>query len=134
MCRQSTVIPSSNLIDGLKNTAHGLAQSSKKVFYDVSGKPYVTCTRCNAHVKTGGQPLSTAQAAPASAAAAAVGGEVGVDGGAAAAEAPVGGAPAAVAGGDAPGAPSVEQLNVVEGSINPAGHLVCPSCKNEIDM
>jgi len=45
------VIPSTNLADGFKAFTIDLQQSSRKIFYDVAGKPYVTCARCGAHVK-----------------------------------------------------------------------------------
>jgi len=50
VCRQSTTIPSSNFVDGLKHTAKSVQQSSKKVYYDVANKPYISCNKCGAHV------------------------------------------------------------------------------------
>lgn len=50
VCRQSTSIPTSNFEDGLKHTFKDLHQSSKKVYFDLAGKPYITCNKCGAHV------------------------------------------------------------------------------------
>jgi len=50
VCRQSTCIPSSNFTDSVHHTFRSASKSTKKVFYDVSGKPYVVCPRCSGHV------------------------------------------------------------------------------------
>lgn len=51
VCRNSTQIPTTNLADGFKSFTSDISQSSKKIYLDVAGKPYVTCPRCSAHVK-----------------------------------------------------------------------------------
>ena len=118
VCRQSTVIPTTNFFDGLKATTRDLAKSSSKVYMDVAGKSYVTCSRCGTHVQL------TSPAAPGE-----KGGEIkqqhpAVDAAAS----------AAGAGGGAEGQPHPE------GGFAPTAaqqaemkDLVCPSCKNKIE-
>ena len=113
MCRQSTVIPTTNFFDGLKATTRDLAKSSSKVYLDVSGKSYTTCARCGTHIAL------TAPHAPGE-----KGGEVkqavpAVVGG------PVGGAEGQPhpEGGAAPTAAQQAELK----------ELVCPSCKNKVE-
>jgi hypothetical protein len=50
-CRNSTAIPSTNFMDGLAATARDLSKSSRKIYYDIAGKPYLTCQKCNNHIK-----------------------------------------------------------------------------------
>jgi hypothetical protein len=46
VCRQSTIIPSSNFIDGMKHGVRDLSLSSRKMYYDVTSKRYVNCNKC----------------------------------------------------------------------------------------
>lgn len=50
VCRQSTIIPTTNFVDGLKATTRDLAKSSTKIYYDARAVPYVSCSRCGQHV------------------------------------------------------------------------------------
>ena len=115
VCRQSTVIPTTNFFDGLKATTRDLAKSSSKVYLDVSGKSYVTCARCGQHI-----PL-TAPAAP------------GVKGG------EVKATPPTVAGGPAVDGGAEGQPHPEGGHAPTAAQqaelkeLVCPACKNKVD-
>ena len=113
VCRQSTVIPTTNFFDGLKSTTRDLAKSGSKVYLDVAGKSYVTCSRCGTHVQL------TAPAAPGE-----KGGEIkalhpavpSADGAAA--------APAGAEG--QPHVPTAAQQAELK-------DLICPSCKNKIE-
>jgi DNA-directed RNA polymerase subunit RPC12/RpoP len=51
VCGQSTKIPSSNFGDQLSHNMRSVSKTSKRLLYDVSGTPYVTCPRCSAHIK-----------------------------------------------------------------------------------
>lgn len=50
VCRASTPISTTNFSDSLKSGAKSVAMSSKKVYYDIAGTPYVTCGMCRANV------------------------------------------------------------------------------------
>ena len=105
VCRQSTVIPTTNFFDGLKATTRDIAKSSTKVYMDVAGKSYVTCSRCGTHV----------QLKSPNAAGAASGGPVAPGGEGSGAE--------GVPGGAAPTAAQQAEMK----------DLVCPSCKNKVE-
>ena len=106
VCRQSTVIPTTNFYDGLKATTRDIAKSSNKVYMDVSGKSYVTCSRCGTHV-----PLKSPNAAGAAAG-------------------PV--VPAAADGSGAEGAPAAGAAPTAAQEAE-MKDLVCPSCKNKVE-
>jgi hypothetical protein len=88
--------------DGLKSGAKDLTQSTKRVYLDLKGEPYVTCQKCNAHVPVDRSKVSRAAAA-----------------------APAEGQPAPAAAA-APGGVGVQE-GVYSGEI-----VQCPSCKNPI--
>jgi hypothetical protein len=46
ICRQSTFIPSTNFIDGIKSTIRDLFESSRKFLFYLYRRPYITCNRC----------------------------------------------------------------------------------------
>jgi hypothetical protein len=58
------VIPSSNFSDGLKSSVKDLHQSTRKVYYDIGGKPYLTCSKCNSHVAIEKNKISQPQHQP----------------------------------------------------------------------
>ena len=110
VCRQSTVIPTTNFFDGLKSTTRDLAKSGSKVYLDVAGKSYVTCSRCGSHVQLTAPPAAGVK-----------GGEI----------KPLHPAVAGVEGiatppeGQAHAPTAAQQAELKE--------LVCPSCKNKIE-
>lgn len=63
VCGQSTEIPSSNFVDSLKHNARDVSLSSKKLYLDVSGKPYTTCPQCKTHIRVEAPAVSPAAAA-----------------------------------------------------------------------
>jgi hypothetical protein len=67
VCRQSTVIPSSNFSDGLSHTVKTASRSSRKVYLDLANKPFITCPKCQHHVEIADKSKITAEpsAAPA---------------------------------------------------------------------
>jgi hypothetical protein len=107
VCRQSTVIPATNFADSLKHAAKDLKKSTQKVYYDVSGKPYLTCQKCQAHVAVDKSKVEAAS--PNAAAAAAVEGGAGAEGGKGSAPPPA----------------------QAEGSYN-GEPVICTNCKNPI--
>lgn len=104
VCRQSTVIPGSNFTDSIKSGVKNVTQGSKKVYFDVAGKPYLTCGKCSAHVS-----IPKSHVAETAAAGPAADGEG------------LGSAPSASPASAAP-----------EGVYN-GGAIQCPSCKNPIE-
>lgn len=114
VCRQSTVIPSSNFVDGLKHTVKDLSMSSKKVYYDISGKPYLTCGRCSAHVSVDKSKVQARTPSPKAPAADSAG-----VGSAPSPSGPEGGAPA-------PGGAGIQQEGTYSGEA-----VVCPNVRTQ---
>lgn len=104
VCRQSTVIPTSNFIDGLKATTRDLAKSGSKIYYDARSLPYVSCARCGHHV-----PVPVDANAPAA-----------------------GAAPGAAGVPPAPVNASAEGASPTESQNAAIKELVCPACKNKV--
>jgi len=107
VCRQSTVIPGSNFVDSLRANARDLSKSGTKVYLDMAGKAYVTCTRCNTNVRlpspataTNTNASSTAAVVPPT-------------------------EPVAPSGEEAKAPSDLESAQIKQ--------LVCPSCKNQIE-
>jgi len=119
VCRQSTVIPASNFTDSIKSNAKSAAQGTKKVYYDVSSKPYVTCGKCATHVT-----IEKKDVAPVSGKAAPVVEGEGVRS-----------APAAAAG-SAPASGNVSPSSAAQQAgegVFVGSTVICPSCKNPIE-
>jgi len=123
VCSQSTPIPSTNFMDGLVATARDIQQSSRKIYYDVSGKPYLTCGRCSFHVKLPERPAPQAGAG--------VGAGAGAGAGVAEGQASVP-PPAADAGGN--GAEGQSSPPPQYASVAQVNGLICPSCKNPLEQ
>jgi len=115
VCRQSTVIPSSNFSDSLKSGVKNVSQSSKKVYYDVANKPYITCGKCATHI-----PIEKKDIVPTGKAAPAAEGEG------------RGSPPAADAAAAAAAAPPASNSPRPEGVYHGV-NVICPSCRNPVD-
>ena len=108
VCRQSTVIPSTNFVNSLKHTVKDVSKSGRKAYYDAAGKPYVTCNKCTFHVPVPANQVSkTGPAAPAA--------NIQAEG-----ANPEGGLSSPPPAG--------------EGAAYNGESLICPSCKNPLDM
>lgn len=115
MCRQSTEIPASNFRDSVKSGVKNVTQGTKKVYFDVAGKPYLTCGKCAAHVSIPKQDVTQTAGAGA-------GAEAGVQ---------MAGQPAHDGEGRGSAPPSAPG-GAPEGTYN-GGAIQCPSCKNPIE-
>jgi hypothetical protein len=124
VCRQSTIIPSSNFIDGIKSTTREISESSRKVFYDVSGKPYVTCNRCQTNIALPKQVGSTTDATSAVAAGSS-GNSSPTNAGATSTDASQAPTEASATEASAPGS----TLQVTHANTDT---IICPNCKNQL--
>jgi uncharacterized protein YbaR (Trm112 family) len=52
-CHKATSVPRSNFANKMKTGAKDVSKSAKKVYYDIAGKDYIVCPRCNTPLKLG---------------------------------------------------------------------------------
>jgi len=52
-CKKATTVPKSNFANKVKTGAKDMSKSAKKVYYDIAGKDYIVCPRCNTPLKLG---------------------------------------------------------------------------------
>lgn len=50
VCRNSTSIPTRNIVDSIRTKGREIHQSARKVYFDLRKVAFVTCPRCSAHL------------------------------------------------------------------------------------
>jgi hypothetical protein len=50
VCKRSTQIPSLNIVNSINKSLRDVSKGTRKIYYDLSKHPYVTCPRCNTNI------------------------------------------------------------------------------------
>jgi len=50
VCKRSTQIPSLNIMNSINKSLRDVTKGTRKIYYDLSKHPYVTCPRCNTNI------------------------------------------------------------------------------------